>query len=161
MARQQHPRENIIAEATALVERVELRLAGVAEPVVAGFRRDRSLALFFGEDPVYQFNSRSQLRRAFVAGQLYKAQANHLFVLTRNEQAGRIQLVTEELPAAATSAFITAIHARLADLAAQLSTSRLDVVAQVPLEADVVARLRQWLAALPERIEIADSPHAR
>ena len=44
MARQEHARENLMAEATALVERVELLLTGVAEPIVAGFRLGR-----FGE----------------------------------------------------------------------------------------------------------------
>ena len=67
MAREEHARENLIAEATALVERVELLLAGLPEPVVAGFRPDGSASLFFADDPVYQFNSRTfAARRSWV-----------------------------------------------------------------------------------------------
>ncbi len=61
MARKPHPREDFITDATALDQRVELRLPDHAEPIAAGFRSDGSLSLLFGNDPVYQFNSLGQL----------------------------------------------------------------------------------------------------
>lgn len=106
MAREEHARENLIAEATALVERVELLVAGLPEPVVAGFRPNGSVSLFFADDPVYQFNSRGELRRAFVAGRLYKADNGRLVEMTRNRQAGRVELESRELSMAASMEFI-------------------------------------------------------
>jgi hypothetical protein len=161
MARQEQPRENLIAEATALVERVELLLAGVPQPIVAGFRLEGSASLFFGDDPVYQFNARGDLRRAFVDGRLYKADGGRIVEMTRQRQADRIQLLGHELPAAAAKEFVAALHSRLSDLAGKLLSGQVQVVAQVPPDGEVVARLGRWLAAHGERIEIASSPHAR
>ncbi len=123
MAREEQARENLIAEATALVERVELLLAGVAEPVVAGFRTDGSASLFFADDPVYQFNSQGKLRRAFVGGLLYKANAGRLVEMTRSRAAGQVQLVSRELSADALAEFLAALRA-LNDLAGSLESGR-------------------------------------
>src|SRR5688572_26999220 len=68
MSRRESDREDLLREATALVERVELLVPGEGEPVVAGFRRDGSLSVFFGPEAVYQFNSAGELRRAFAGG---------------------------------------------------------------------------------------------
>ena len=54
MARLEEDREDILQEATALVERVELEIENLEDPVVVGFRRDSGPAFFFGADPVYQ-----------------------------------------------------------------------------------------------------------
>ena len=45
MARREQDREDILAEATALVERVELQIAGETDPIVVGFRRNPATAL--------------------------------------------------------------------------------------------------------------------
>jgi hypothetical protein len=90
MARQPEDREDLLAEATALVERAELRLPGDARTIVAGFRATGCGSLFFGADPVYQFNSARQLRRAFVGGELYKAERGQLVALTRASEGGRL-----------------------------------------------------------------------
>ncbi len=47
MARQPEVREDFLTEATALVERVELRVAGCREAIVAGFRRNGSATVMF------------------------------------------------------------------------------------------------------------------
>jgi hypothetical protein len=161
MAREEHARENLIAEATALVERVELLLAGLPEPVVAGFRPDGSASLFFTDDPVYQFNSRGHLRRAFVGGRLYKADAGRLVEMTRNRPAGQVQLTSRRLPAEASAEFIAALRARLNDLASQLESGQAQILAEVPPQGGVAVRLGQWLGALRGQIEIATTPHAR
>ncbi len=94
MDRQQSDREDLLAEATALVERIELVLPGYAEPIVAGFRASDCASLFFGTDPVYQFNSQRQLRRAFVDGLLYKAECGRLVSLTRTQNVLAVELIT-------------------------------------------------------------------
>jgi hypothetical protein len=45
-------------------------------------------------------------------------------------------------------------------LLADLSASRFDVVGKVPVNKDVVGRLREALGRLPRPIEIADRPNA-
>ena len=42
MARRESDREDLLREATALVERAELTIEGFDEPIVVGFRRDGS-----------------------------------------------------------------------------------------------------------------------
>lgn len=73
MARQEHDREDLLAEAVALVERIELRVGDWPQSVTAGFRRDGSASFYLTADEVYQFNTARQLRRAFLAGRLIKA----------------------------------------------------------------------------------------
>jgi len=161
MARQEHAREDLIAEATALVERVEFLLAGVTEPIVAGFRPEGSASLFFGDDPVYQFNARGHLRRAYVGGRIYKAAAGRLIEMTRDRQANRVTLVGRELPPAESAEFIDALRARLDDLASKLESGQAQVLAQVPPDGGVAVRVGRWLNAQSGPIEIASTPHAR
>src|SRR5512134_1308657 len=93
MARQESEREDLLREATALVERAELQLPSFAEPIVVGFRSGGAASFFFGSDPVYQFNSTGQLRRAFVAGKLLKAERGRLVALARERTAEEVALV--------------------------------------------------------------------
>ena len=48
MARHEEDREDLLAEATALVERAELVVEGAAESVVIGFRRDGCASIYCG-----------------------------------------------------------------------------------------------------------------
>jgi hypothetical protein len=145
MAREESDREDLLREATALVRRVELRTADEPESVTAGFRRDGSLSLFFGGDPVYQFNSAGELRRAYLRGKLLKAERGKLVELTRVRTAEETQLWRNEIGDSATAALIGELRGRIADLAAALSDGRFDVVGQVPEDADVVSPLRDEL----------------
>ena len=47
MARQESNREDLLREATALVERVELHVPAFEEPIVVGFRRDGCASFLF------------------------------------------------------------------------------------------------------------------
>ena len=97
MAREEHNREDLLAEATALVERASLRLDGFAEEVVVGFRRDDSASFYFGADRVYQFTSEGALRRAMIAPLLYKAEQGRLIALERHRTADAVEMVRREL----------------------------------------------------------------
>ncbi|HTU27444.1 MAG TPA: hypothetical protein VMF30_18685 [Pirellulales bacterium] len=161
MAREEEPRENLIAEATALVERVELLASGQQEPIVAGFRREGSLSLFFGDDPVYQFNAARQLRRAYVGGRLYKAAGGRLLEITRERDAARLHLASRELTPAESARFVAGLQSLLDGLATKLRGGQVQVVATVPSDADVVGRLELWLAEQGAHVEIALTPNAR
>jgi hypothetical protein len=156
MAREESSREDLLREATALVERIELvrRNIGRTTPatnassgrVVAGFRPDGALSIFFGEDPVYQFTAAGELRRAYCDGVLLKAVRGRLATLQRVRTQQEVQLVRHELSEAAEAAFVARMAGYLRELASSLDANRFEIVGQVPPGADVLARLRAWLA---------------
>ena len=158
MARQESDREDLLREATALVERAELQIPGESEPVTAGFRRDGSLSVFFGGDPVYQFNAAGELRRAFADGLLYKAERGRLVALRRERSEREVALVRRELSDDETATFLIASRKRLNHILAALQTHNFRLMGQVPTDGDVPARVSEWLAALPAELSVARSP---
>ncbi len=161
MARQESYREDLLREATALVERVELSIPGFAEPIVCGFRRDGSVSLFFGADPVFQFNTALQLRRAFVGGRIHKVEKGCLIALTKERTAQEVALIRQELTHEEAEALLTTMQSYLSRLQAALEADQFVVAGEVPPEADVCGRILRWLAALPARIEIAKQSNVR
>jgi hypothetical protein len=160
MARNEQDREDLLAEATALVERIELAVEGVAESVVIGFRRDGCASIYFGGDPVYHFNSRLELRRGFAAGELYKAEHGRLVSLQRQRTGQEVQLLRQELDDAAQETFLQQCEQHLTHLRTQLAAGRFELRGQVPGDADLVTRVRSFLEKLPMPIRAASSPHA-
>jgi hypothetical protein len=160
MTHAEHEREDLLREATALVERAELQVPAIEAPVVAGFRRDGSFAIFFGGDPVYQFNSARLLRRAFVAGLLYKAERGRLVRLRRERTAAETTLVRQALGPEEEQAFLADATERLHALASALQQQQCMLTGQAPPDADVVGRLDNWLSALPPEMGVAENPHS-
>jgi len=160
MARQEEEREDLLAEATALVERVSLRIAGYEEEVVVGFRRDQSASIYFGGDPVYQFTSQGELRRAFVGNLLYKAREGRLVSLRRERSQEATTLVSRELDPAASQSFLQTMRANLERLHDALAKCNFSIVGQVPETMDLISRVCCWLDEFADRVEIAQSPRA-
>src|SRR5262249_46875497 len=160
MARDTHRREDLLAEATALVQRASLHLEGAREPVVVGFRRDNGASWYFGDDPVYQFNSAGQLRRAFVSCLLYKAEAGRIIELRRTSSETAVELVLRMLSDAEAAEFLGEVRLRLTALGEALVEGRFELIGQVPRDANVVARARDWLEFHAAALEIAPSPRA-
>ncbi|MDX1945813.1 MAG: hypothetical protein SFU86_10485 [Pirellulaceae bacterium] len=159
MARHEADREDILREATALVERAELTLSGRAEPIVVGFRRDGAASIFFGADPVYQFNAAGQLRRAYVGGRLIKAEQGRLISLRRERRETEVALWRHELTAEEEGVLLSQMQADLVRLGMALATGEFQLVGQIPADQDVVGRVRAWLAELPAPIVIAPAPN--
>jgi hypothetical protein len=164
MAREESDREDLLREATALVERVELcpiasnRDQRESPPhLVIGFRHNGALSIFFGAEPVYQFNSMGQLRRAYCDGLLLKAARGRLVSLRRERQTYEVQLVRHDLTDAEQSSFIGQMQERLRDLRDDLQAGRYRVVGQAPPAVDVIGRVRDWLAQ-HDGLPIADTP---
>jgi len=169
MAREESSRENLLREATALVERIELvphttgssaeasKLDG--QHIVAGFRRDGALSIFFGEDPVYQFNAVGDLRRAYCGGRLLKAVSGRLFSLTRVRTEAETQLVRHELSHAEESTFLSRMSGHLRGLAAILNGNAFEVIGQVPPNAKLPDRLQTWMTT-HDQWKIATRPNA-
>ncbi len=158
MARDEEEREDLLREATALVQRVELQIHGLAEAVVAGFRRDGAASFFFGQDVVYQFNSACELRRGYFEGKLLKAERGRLIELTRQRTAESVNLVRRELSPLETAQFLGEAGKRLQMLHHILSGGKYRIVGQVPQDGAVLDRVRNWLGCLPEQMILADSP---
>jgi hypothetical protein len=176
MAREESDREDLLREATALVERIELSplpsdahsrgtaplpvpvrdrerasvsagSASKAETIVIGFRADGAASIFFGSDPVYQFNAAGELRRAYCDGMLFKAVRRRLVSLERVRKQNEVQLLRRDLTEAEQDAFVAKIQRLLHAVADALAREQFEVIGQVPAEADVLGRVREWLAA--------------
>ena len=160
MAKQEQDREDLIREATALVERVELAIDD-GEPVVVGFRRTGCGSVFFGGEPVYQFNTQGELRRAFTEGRLYKAEGRHLVSLDRQRTAGEVQLLRHELTIEETARFLEQMQSNLRELSEAISSGEGRVLRQVPENTDILARVSSWVTDVQTTPIIAQSPHAR
>ncbi|HEX4148342.1 MAG TPA: hypothetical protein VHY20_05115 [Pirellulales bacterium] len=159
MAREEHDREDLLGEAVALVERVELELAGPGH-VIAGFRSDGSASLYFDGDPAWHFNSAGQLRRAFVDGLLYKAERARLVRLRRERGQGAVNLWRHDCSAEETAALVARLTDDLATLERALAAGDYRLIGQVPADAPLVERVSDWLARLPGAIELAATPRA-
>jgi glutathione S-transferase len=159
MAHQESDREDLLREATALVDRAELRVVIEPEPVTVGFRRDGSLSVFFGSDPVYQFNAAGQLRRAFISGLLYKAERGQLIALRRERTSTEVVLHRAELGPAEAAAVLAAARERLRRLQSALDQGTFELTDQVTTADDVISRVRSWLAQLPADMPVAARPN--
>jgi hypothetical protein len=159
MSRQNHDREDLLAEATALVERISLRVAGSNDEVLIGFRRDHAASIFFGQDRVFQFTSRGELRRAFV-GQLFKAERGQLVSLRKERTEQAVEMRRHVLSPAETQEFLASMHADLQTLRQALASGNFAVLGQVPAEVDLLRRAKGWLDGFADRTQIASSPRA-
>jgi hypothetical protein len=161
VAQHEADREDLLRAATALVERVELRLAGET-PAFVGFRTDGCASFYLAAEPAYHFNTAGELRRAYVDGQLYKAERGALSRLSRQRDADAVQLIRHDLTPEQTQTFLAQVAADLQGLSAALRDEHFRIVGQVPKNADVVGRVMRWLAEHTTKpIGVANSPHAR
>jgi hypothetical protein len=160
MARHEEQREDLLAEATALVERAEFQIAEEPAPVVIGFRRNGAAGIYFGQDVAYQFNTENQLRRAFIDDRLFKADRGGLASLVRFRTADEVQLVRHDLDPTEASDFLAQMKQRIARLRDEFLFGRAQLLRQFPISGEATARIVNWLRQLPDPIEIARSPRA-
>ena len=164
MARQEQDKEDLLREATALIERVELATTthdGVRHTVVVGYRRDGAPSYFFGADPVYQFNAKREIRRGFHGGKLLKAEQGRLVELTRKRTDTKTILERRELTEAETAAILDDARLRLSALVAHWLSDGYTVVGQVPTEGDVMQRvIADTEMLLAAELKIAAKPNA-
>jgi hypothetical protein len=158
MARFEQDREDILREATALVERTEWSVPTLPDPVVVGFRRDGSPSIYFGSEPVLQFNSQGELRRAYDQGRLLKAERGRLVAMRRERKERQVVLHSHELSETELQEFLKRMLHLLATVrdAVQRGTAR--VTRQVPSESHVAGRARNWLETRCDSLTIASRP---
>ena len=155
LARLERDREDLMRDATALVERVELVVVGECEPVVAGFHRDGRLSLYFGPDPVFHFDALGKLRRAFCDGDSFRSQGRTLARLRRARREHTTDLERHDLDESELERFLGKLRTRLRALELALGRDEVAILRQVSGEhpvgdrlggdLSVVARLRERL----------------
>lgn len=158
MAREERDREDLLREATALIQRVELEVPGYDEPVVVGFRRGGAGSIYFGAEPVYQFTTEHQLRRAYAGGLLYKAERGRLIALERRRAPGQVELVRHKLNAAATEQFLDAMARHLKAIRTAIEQSRVRIIGQEPPDWHPLDAVAAWLGQVTQCRAVARSP---
>jgi len=147
MPRHEAEREDLMAEATALHERVELAVPGEPGNVVAGFRDDGRFSIYFGGDPVFHFDADGGLRRAFVAGRLYRSKKQTLARLTRTRADDAVYLERHDLDPRELRDFLNRMQVRLTRLFVAIEQKAARVVRQVPAGGDLAPRIFAALQA--------------
>ena len=150
MARHEADREDLIRDATALVRRAEWLTISGAESLVAGFRRDGSLSLYFGADPVYHFDSAGRLKRAYGSGLLYRTQGATLAELARERSAMETKLMRRDLGEQELADFLVKMTKRIDEWRKDWNDRRIIISRMVPindteLENDLAMALEEIL----------------
>ncbi|MBI1314387.1 hypothetical protein GC176_24085 [bacterium] len=153
MARNESDREDLIREAQGLPDRAEWQVPGEADPVVTGVKRNGSLCLYLGADPVYQFDQEGRLRRAYVAGFLYRTQGDTLARIYRERTETETTLVRHDLDTGELDAFLTSMTNRLQVLRDELANGRATLLRSV--ERDPLAGLPDFLTLIDETLDAA------
>ena len=116
-----------------------------------------------GSDPgcrIRPVNSQGQLRRGYRQGRLLKAEAGRLVELTRERTSSQVILHRHQLDEQQCHEYLAELEGRLAELRAALESNSFRVTGQVPVDADVVGRVVDWLAGMQGKPAIADLPNA-
>lgn len=164
MARNESDREDLIREATALIDRVEYQVSFTNESVVVGFRRDGSISFFMGPDKVFQFNSQDELRRGYFDGHLLKAERGKLVRLSRKRLDGEVQLVRHELNRSEEQAILSVVGESIAAIRDELSAGTAKPIRMVSSElntdphTDAHERVSAWITGWNGDIVFAASP---
>jgi hypothetical protein len=162
MARQESDREDILRDATGLVDRVEFRCSWSLDSIFCGFRRQGAMSLFIGQDEVYQFDSCQALRRAYYRGKLLKARDGRLIELTRQRSKDATYLLRRDLTDDQQQEHLRRLELRLDQLASSFCTEDFERVGDVAASGrSALPRLLQWLQSCPRPPAVADVPYVR
>jgi hypothetical protein len=158
MARHEQEREDLLREATALVERCELKIHSFTANVVIGFRRDGALSWYVDPDRAYHFNAAGELRRAYECGSLIKAERGQLVALRRQRSEKESLLLRHDFSVAEQAVFMKTLEELLLQLTETLQGNAYSLVGEVPEGGGVVERVRIWLAGRQVLSAVAHKP---
>lgn len=145
MAINEDDREDLLREAVALVPRAELHVHGLPELLTAGFRSNGMLSLYFGQDPMYQFDQSGRLRRAFEGGLLFRTAGATLSRLQRVRSEDTVTLLRHDLHPQELTEFRSRMQQQLATLQTALENESVTVVRCVPENQDWTSLLLESL----------------
>lgn len=135
-------------EATALRERAEFDVPGESESVVAGYRANNSLSLYFGQDPCYHFDAERRLRRAYIEGELYRTQGTTLARLHRDRSNRTVELRRHDLSRDELVRLVVQVEQRLTRLLASFEASTAHCIQEIPAGGQIASRLTGDLRGL-------------
>ena len=161
MAKNEQNREDLMREASALSPRAELATPAFAESIVFGFRSSGGLSIFFGADPVYQFNSTGELRRAFVRGDLFKSVKGRLQRLHRERNANQVTLWQSELDDNQQNEFLGEMQSHCDRLRDALARNLFELVDEIPKGSGAIEWLQTFSSKIASPPRIAVLPNAR
>lgn len=141
MARHSSDREDLMAEAVTLLPRISFLVPNSKEEIVAGQRADGRWSIFFGGDPVYQFDAHDRLRRAFVAGELYRSQGTTLARLTRQESQHETVLLRHDLSGEELTQFFQRLRQYLQTVADAIARETAQILICIPPDTGYLAEL--------------------
>lgn len=154
MARTEADRDDLFAEAVSYARRVEGRLLTTAHPVLVGFKTSGDGSFYFGPNQVYHFDAAGRLRRAFVAGFLYRSQGTALVCLRRDRTDTETALLRSDMSETDATAFKSAMHAALRTLRTAMTENTWNPLRRHPaedtaLDTEIVALIDTILSAIP------------
>ncbi len=158
MAINRQPREDLMKEATAYDRRVKLRDAGAGE-IFVGLRAQRGWSIYFGEDPVFQFNTESQLRRVHFNEQNYAAENGKLLLLQRSQVGGHVELMRTFSEAAQQKIRRDCLN-RLGILLGAIEQRSIEVLDQFPADENLLRQVEERLREVVRNYTVATVPHA-
>lgn len=88
MAIHERAREDLLRDGKGFCSRGEIAFG--QRKLIVGFRKRNQIAIYDGEDPVFQFNAEFALRRAFFNGVVLRADGGRLFQMKRASKGGRV-----------------------------------------------------------------------
>jgi hypothetical protein len=158
MARHEAEREDLLAEAHALVDRAEYQVPFQEHLLVAGFRANGALSLFFGEDPALHWNSQGELRRAYAGGLLFKAEQGHFVAMRRERTDTETSLVRHVLNDDELAAFKAEIRSKLIELRTQLDQGQVQLLREQRVsDGELALRIRAMLHLVADQLPIAQN----
>ncbi len=160
MAINREKREDLMRDATAYNRRLLLQRAASGEAVFVGFRKQGGWSVYFGEDPVFQFNARGELRRVHVDAQNYAAYDGRLCHLQRDKLGGHVEIQRIYL-AATEHQLLADCHHRLIQLAEMIRSNHFDDVQRFPSDDDqLIIDVFESLQAVTSNLRIATLTNA-
>ena len=147
MPRHEEDREDIVKEATAYQLRGEFSIPNWEHPIFAGFRENGAFSFYVGSEPVYQFDNQGRLRRAFVAGQLYRSEGTTLCSLERRRTETESILVRTDLSPEQCEFFQWGMHEAIRQIEEAISGGRYVV-------RDVVGTEELWINKIKEACKL-------
>lgn len=153
MARDAQDREDLMRDAVALVERMQIRLGDRA--VVIGFRQSGAGSIYLGSDPAYHFNSRRELRRAIVRDVLYKAESHRLVAMRRERDTTAVILRRHELTDEELNSMLAEFEMHRSHLLHAFTDEAIQIDREIAIEPRLSDRVARWIERLAPPVCIA------
>ena len=159
MARSPQDRENLMRDATGLNPRASWIIPSFRQEIITGVRSPGAVSLYFGDDPVFHFNSQGELRRMFLADDLWKAERGKLIRLKRERSLEATTLHAREETEVNQREILQVIQTQLVAFRTALTSGVFQCTQAIPDSADSAEFWLQQLKTIRDPLEIAMRPH--